>query len=146
MSIPSSFLMELPRDEMEVHEPTKRSANEFLEYELEEDAGWDEHAQAAHNRYEQPIVDATVPTSSAPRVMTAAEMLGESTTGRGRADPEAFVQGMLVSHPEHGLGKITALSGSGEKRSATIQFFNPSRQRRFRLVHSHLQPVKSTDA
>ena len=141
MSIPSSFLMELPREEMEIHEPRGAARREFVEY--EEDAGWHDEAQAAHDQYDEPAVEVTVATPSTPRVMTAAEMLGEVDAEHERVDPEVFVQGMLVSHPEHGLGKITALSGSGEKRSATIQFFDTSRQRRFRLIHSRLQPVKS---
>ena len=36
--------------------------------------------------------------------------------------PDVFKQGMTVTHPEYGPGKIVALSGSGKNRRATIQF------------------------
>jgi hypothetical protein len=34
--------------------------------------------------------------------------------------PDAFREGMLVRHPEYGLGKIVALSGIGPRRTATV--------------------------
>ena len=77
-----------------------------------------------------------------PHVMTAAEMLGDSAP-TNRPNPESFQLGMVVQHPEFGLGKIMALSGKGNKRSASIQFFTLSRQKRFVLMHSELQPVSS---
>ena len=39
-----------------------------------------------------------------------------------RVSPDVFKQGMTVTHPEYGPGKIVALSGSGKNRRATIQF------------------------
>lgn len=144
MAIPSSFLMELPRDEMEIHEPRQRSAVEFSSYEFDDANEWDEYMDEVPDDAEALELSASEADSPGPRVMTAAEMLGKTNNEIDRADPEAFMPGMLVSHPEHGLGKIVALSGSGEKRSATVQFFSASRQRSFRLVHSPLQPVKSS--
>ena len=79
------------------------------------------------------------------RVVTAADLLGDSSRATVKASPEQFEIGMLVNHPEHGLGKILALSGGGTKRAATVQFFDSTRERRFILVHSQLQPVKSAN-
>ncbi|MBP86582.1 MAG: AAA family ATPase [Planctomycetaceae bacterium] len=146
MAIPSSFLMELPRDEMEVHEPRRNTAGMCTDHEADSPAGWDDYTDEAYEEID--VIDVTQPTpveAPRPRVMTAAEMLGQPDNQPVRISPDAFLHGMLVSHPEHGLGKIVALSGSGEKRSATIQFFDSTRQRSFRLQHCQLQPVKSED-
>lgn len=58
-------------------------------------------------------------------------------------DLNAFVIGMIVSHPEHGLGKVIALSGSTTQRIATIQFFQGRKQRTFHLATSPLARVGS---
>ena len=155
MAIPSSFLMELPREEMEVHEPRRgitardtsaspANAAAPADFETDSHNDWDEYTDEQYD--ELAVIDVSEPASvepPRPRVMTAAEMLGESESQPVRVSPDEFAHGMLVSHPEHGLGKIVALSGSGEKRSATVQFFDSTRQRRFRLAHVPLQPVKS---
>lgn len=45
MSIPSSFLMELPRDEMEVHEPRSYRSTELDEFAFKEEGNFDEYDQ-----------------------------------------------------------------------------------------------------
>ncbi len=57
--------------------------------------------------------------------------------------PEVFTQGMLVRHPQYGLGKIVALSGRGVKRAATIDFASAAGQKKFNLASSPLRPAKS---
>ncbi|MEO8495491.1 MAG: UvrD-helicase domain-containing protein [Planctomycetota bacterium] len=151
MTIPSSFLMELPRDEMEVHQPPSYRADDIDEFSLDEDGDFDEYDQREHHddevheesEYVEPR--AAVTSDIAARVVTAAELLGNATRTVAKASPEQFEIGMLVNHPEHGLGKVLALSGNGTKRTAAIQFFDSTRERRFILIHSQLQPVKSAD-
>jgi len=152
MSIGSSFLMELPREQMEVHQPHGGTGWVHGDGSDPDDAAWDvdetQAVQAAVDELSE-LDDADVPlTASRPeplaRVTTAADLLGECARPRLKLEPEEFSIGMLVSHPEHGLGKIVSVSGQGTKRSATIQFFNSLRQRRFVLAHSDLQPVKSS--
>lgn len=156
MSIPSSFLMELPRDQMEVHEPRTYRTNEFDDYTPDEEDEFDEYDQREHHDddvhdepeyVEQRVVVPSEVTARevTARVVTAADLLGDSSRSLVKASPEQFEIGMLVNHPEHGLGKVLALGGSGTKRSASIQFFDSTRERRFILVHSQLQPVKSTN-
>jgi DNA helicase-2/ATP-dependent DNA helicase PcrA len=150
MSIPSSFLMELPRHEMEVHEPRTYRAHEFDDFTSDEDAEFDEYDQRPHHdeesEDEREYVEqqASVTSEITARVVTAADLLGDSSRSVAKTAPEQFEIGMLVNHPEHGLGKVLALSGSGTKRTASVQFFDSTRERRFILVHSQLQPVKST--
>jgi DNA helicase-2/ATP-dependent DNA helicase PcrA len=47
---------------------------------------------------------------------------------------------MAVMHPEHGLGKIVALSGAGKGRRATVRFATAG-EKRFVLSHSPLRPA-----
>jgi DNA helicase-2/ATP-dependent DNA helicase PcrA len=57
--------------------------------------------------------------------------------------PDSFHHGMLVRHPDYGLGKILALSGTGVKRTATVAFVQGAGEKRFILAHSKLQPAKN---
>lgn len=56
--------------------------------------------------------------------------------------PDAFHAGMVVRHPEYGLGKITAASGVGPKRTATVAFASAAGEKKFLLVHSRLAPAR----
>ncbi|MBI2478649.1 MAG: ATP-binding domain-containing protein, partial [Planctomycetia bacterium] len=150
MSIPSSFLMELPRDEMEIHEPRTSRIREFDEYAFDEGEEFDEYDQREQHDDEiheaREVVEQRIAvTRDVARIVTAADMLGDSSRSALKAAPDQFEIGMLVNHPEHGLGKILTLAGSGTKRSASVQFFDSTRERRFILVHSQLQPVRSAN-
>jgi DNA helicase-2/ATP-dependent DNA helicase PcrA len=52
-----------------------------------------------------------------------------------------FQQGMTVTHPEYGPGKIVALSGSGKNRRATVQFPSAG-EKKIILAHSNLRPAR----
>ena len=73
---------------------------------------------------------------------TAAELAGNTKETQERVSPEVFAQGMAVVHPEHGLGKVVALSGSGKNRRATVRFATAG-EKRFVLAHSPLRPAGS---
>ncbi len=75
------------------------------------------------------------------RFGTAAAMTGQSSPAPA-CPPESFQQGMVVTHPQYGLGKIVALGGVGPKRSATVQFAGEAGPRKFRLAFSPLRPAK----
>ena len=75
---------------------------------------------------------------SLPSSSTAAELAGESNDPP-KVPVEAFRQGMVVIHPDYGIGKIISLGGSGSKRTASVRFSDETRT--FRLVHSPLRPV-----
>lgn len=74
---------------------------------------------------------------------TAAALAGHPAAAPPPCAPERFRQGMVVTHPDYGVGKIVALGGAGSKRSATVQFAGERRTRRFRLAHSPLRPAAS---
>jgi DNA helicase-2/ATP-dependent DNA helicase PcrA len=58
-----------------------------------------------------------------------------------RVSPDVFKQGMTVTHPEYGPGKIIALSGADKNRRATIQFATVG-QKKIILAHSTVRPAQ----
>jgi DNA helicase-2/ATP-dependent DNA helicase PcrA len=142
MSVPSQFLMELPRHEMRYIEP-KYTPMDWREdqadvHELADESG-DISFDFADDR---PAVQTQDPPSaSSPKLVTAAELHGRAASTAPAISPDAFHQGMLVRHPEYGLGKIVALSGSGSRRTATVAFVSGAGQKRFMLAQSPLRPA-----
>jgi DNA helicase-2/ATP-dependent DNA helicase PcrA len=175
-TIPSSFLMEMPREELElVDEATAYIA----QHEREQHDAWDEDDATddwvAGARPSGPagaewhLEDVAVESGSAdgPSFAVAAAAITTaaalergrdalSTGGVGdvstppvdkesrplpRVSPDVFQQGMTVTHPEYGPGKIVALSGAGQNRRATIQFATAG-QKKIILAHSALRPAR----
>ncbi len=131
LTVPSAFLMELPRGDMEV---------------VEQEAEVTEPAPREAD-YDQRVAPATeTPPAARTRregvsLMTAAELANGGPLPA--ASPDEFHQGMMVIHPEYGLGKIAALSGAGSGRTATVDFASPPRRLKFVLSRSPLRPVTS---
>jgi DNA helicase-2/ATP-dependent DNA helicase PcrA len=133
MTVPSRFLMELPRGEMEVRDLTAAAAHAepFYQAPVAEPAA--AHAPAPTAR----------PRTSGVRLTTAAELAGGAPCApTAPTAPDQFHQGMLVRHPTHGLGRVVALSGSGAGRKATVNFASGAGQRKFVISGSPLRPVK----
>ncbi len=95
-----------------------------------------------------------VTVSNGVRLITAAQLgAGQASTlttapspelEQGPAvSPDEFHHGMVVRHPNYGLGKIIALSGNGPKRTATVAFAQGDGEKRFILAHSPLRPAKN---
>ncbi len=123
-TVPSSFLLELPRDEMEL-------------------VGWTE--PRPRDEFEEPVFAGPRPapeTLPALRLTTAAELAGQRAAPA--VSPDVFHQGMLVRHPEYGLGTVVALSGAGSNRRATVDFTPAVGRKKFVLQQSPLRPVKSS--
>ena len=83
------------------------------------------------------------------KLAAKAQKLAESWDRPAAApDPETdvFHQGLLVAHPEYGVGEIVALSGAGMYRSATVRFHHSGEERKFVLSKSPLRPVHSDKA
>jgi DNA helicase II / ATP-dependent DNA helicase PcrA len=84
-------------------------------------------------------------------IRAASELLGDSeATGRSPLEtnsatsPDRFTEGMLVHHPEYGLGTVVALAGRGPKRTASVRFFQADgATQQFYLAYSPLTPVRS---
>lgn len=165
MSIPSGFLMELPRAEMEVlsvdedgHEVAVASPlGSFAPSAWGTGLGPGRLSAAGTSGSggrqvfpfaAKPAADAQLCSSAGPpladsrravRLTTAAELAGDPGAV---PSPEVFHQGMLVRHAELGLGRVVALSGSGPERTATVDFLAPRLRRKFRLQNGPLRPVE----
>lgn len=144
--IASRFLMELPREQMNCFEPAKSDpwANEGDGYEpdLSNVDPWMEDGFSSDMFEEPKPAVKSKANAGLPRVVTAAELEQlQSEINAIRLHPDRYVQGMLVEHPEYGIGRIVDLSGSGMKRVATVEFPILGK-RRFRLSHSNLQPAE----
>jgi DNA helicase-2/ATP-dependent DNA helicase PcrA len=150
-TVPSPFLLEMPREEMHLV-----SVGSDHWYPPSWDEGFDdEHAASDGIELEADGVEAPADVAemkprrgsrwadSAASITTAAKLAGTAPPAPSGASPDDFIQGMTVTHPEHGPGRIVALSGSGKNRRATVQFAKAG-ERRFVLVHSPLRPAGSS--
>lgn len=128
VTIPSQFLMELPRGDMQIEDRSgfgSSSSYGSLPVQVASSAVKPRGANVA---------------ASGIRLTTAAELAGEDPLPP--VDPDEFSQGMVIRHAQHGLGKVTALSGSGAERTATVDFIAPPARRRFMLAEGELRPIK----
>jgi DNA helicase-2/ATP-dependent DNA helicase PcrA len=181
MTVPSSFLMELPRGEMELHnfessslgmghssyfplgagelqnclnqearhsclaEKTGKNAcpPDFAET-LPVAEGFDD----LHPDFDEPVArQIESPPKTVGMVFSSLTTAAELANGGAAlppVSPDDFVQGGLVRHPQYGLGRIAALSGSGPSRRATIDFPPPAGRLKFLLSASPLRPVKNS--
>jgi DNA helicase-2/ATP-dependent DNA helicase PcrA len=143
--VASPFLMELPRDEMEVIGQQNLDAathDEASQVEWEDDVPsfqvFDDDDPP--DRLSEDEADTSSAAVGAP-LMTAADLAGSKTTTPLRCSPSAFQQGMVVMHPQYGVGKIVSLAGSGQKRTANVQFASEPAPITFRLAYSPLRPA-----
>jgi DNA helicase-2/ATP-dependent DNA helicase PcrA len=143
-TIPSTFLMELPRDEMELIE-TEPEANPWQD----ERENWDDNSEFfqdgpeetfAKESGDRPTTRDILPIRGG--LMTAAALSNHHNVDADRIAPEDFKQGMQVEHPDYGVGTVVALGGRGELRSATIQFASLDNEKKFILKHNHLKTVE----
>jgi len=74
------------------------------------------------------------------RLTTAADLANGGMPAVA-ASPDAFRQGMLVLHPDYGLGRIVALGGSGTSRHATVDFSSSAGRQSLILRDAPLRPV-----
>jgi DNA helicase-2/ATP-dependent DNA helicase PcrA len=169
MTVPSQFLMELPRGEMQCDEeawtPPIAGAPGGIGYPAGAgypagmgDADIDPGVEHPHE-WAQDMPDearaadresAGAARGASPRVMTAADLTATAAAPRAAVSIDAFHQGMVVLHAEYGPGKIVALSGSGSRRCATVHFATTPGEKKFvlasgalRLDGPELDPVRA---
>ncbi len=149
-TVPSQFLMELPRSEMNVigiatpappweHGDAYEEPSTDISFDEDADA-WDvDQIEAFESAPPTPAPATPLKTAS---LTTAAELQRTAKVHTAQASPEAFVLGMVVRHPEYGLGKVLALSGSGQRRTATVAFASGAGEKKFMLANSQLSPIR----
>jgi DNA helicase-2/ATP-dependent DNA helicase PcrA len=145
-TVPSQFLMELPRHEMHVVSPDRAVVADYpVDWDEFDDDAMDVDPDTLDEHESDVVIDVTESVDPAmPMLTTAASLAGENpNTAKQpppRPDPNVFVQGMRVKHNEYGLGKIVALSGAGDGRTATVNFVTAG-GKKFILSRSALQPL-----
>jgi DNA helicase-2/ATP-dependent DNA helicase PcrA len=152
-TIPSSFLMEMPRHEMEMVDSASTFDGAAMNpwddiADDDADESWDDWqiedvaVQSDEGGEIKPVVSIV-----AASIKTAAALQRESNASNAkpeelpRVSPDVFRQGMTVTHPEYGPGKIIALSGADKNRRATIQFATVG-QKKIILAHSAVRPAQ----
>ncbi len=158
--VPSSFLIELPRDEMLIVDQTenwgdgdydadsqyaaqRRVAewdewNQLEQHEADYDdsSEFDEDCQLPPEEIRQRLGAAkSAKNSLVAKVMLASEM------NQAHDERSALEVGSSVAHEKFGVGEIVAIKGRGPKRSVTIQFSTDGSLRTFRLSHASLKPI-----
>jgi ATP-dependent DNA helicase UvrD/PcrA len=170
-TIPSSFLMEMPRQEMAVldavndfdavafdpwDDPEDGEGDDSWDFQLDDvsvTAEGDDHAKPAISVASASITTAAalersgatagrLPSGrSSVSVASATDDNLQPSSALSRVSPDAFKQGMTVTHPEYGPGKIVALSGSGKNRRAMVQFAAVG-EKKIILAHSAVRPAR----
>jgi DNA helicase-2/ATP-dependent DNA helicase PcrA len=146
-TVPSPFLLEMPRDEMQLlhvgsdhFHPPSWDLDDDIHAPPEDDELELGDVASLSNLGDHPSISNDRWKDAAALVTTAAKLTGAAAPAPSGISPDEFTQGMTVMHPEHGPGKIVALSGEGDRRRATVQFAAAG-QRRFVLAHSPLRPA-----
>lgn len=159
LTVPSQFLMELPREAMQVVQPRWTASFEPQEFRSADDESCHDVFDELAEYFSSPDEEADVPSRGDHRseaqgsavastrdlagLQTAAELHAESKLAAASRFPvEAFELGMIVKHGQHGLGRIIALAGSGSRRQATVKFVAAG-EHKFMLAHSDLRPAVS---
>ena len=154
--IASSFLMELPRESMQVFEP--QSANTYeddlddvpfdIDPWMHDGIGNDPDEADFRGNEDEEFDESSTPatvskktensTPSFPRLMTGTD-LAKKQESTIRQHPSIYKEGMTVEHDEYGTGVIETLSGKNMKRTATVSF--KAGKKKFRLAFSDLRIV-----
>ena len=137
IAIPSSFLMEIPTDQMELDQTTPTDELGLAPDELIGD--WGEAPEEEVFRQEEGAAKPD-PALSSPAVTTGAALLSAGGLGAKRVSPDVFKIGMEVEHPELGVGRVITLSGQGKGRRAAVHFPEHG-EKRFVLAFSPLRPA-----
>lgn len=137
-TVPSPFLLELPREEMEWidHGPRATYSSTFEENDWHYNQDFTNVQQAIDAEAEN-IKAIKARSKPTPQISTASEWQ-TPTLPAERPPPQAFQHGSRVNHPDYGSGQIVALSGNGNKRIATVRFHDGV-ERRYILAFCPLQ-------
>ncbi|MCA9191326.1 MAG: UvrD-helicase domain-containing protein [Planctomycetales bacterium] len=143
--VPSSFLMQLPREEMQLRDFTD-VADFDVAHDSErgvDESSYDEWSQLTS----EPEFDRE---SEYDDTCQLPEEEIRSRLGRNRQKPSlkipsasGFSPGSLVEHARFGRGRVFKVSGNGAKKTITIDFEHDGSQRTFLIAHASLTILHS---
>ena len=163
-AVPSGFLMELPRNEMQIFEPAAPESFDFpdgddddIPFDIDPWEGDGDDLRGAED--DEPdekslSIKADSPNSDSssvneansnnkfPRLMTGTEFVKKlEEDAETRLHPSMFKEGMAVEHSDYGRGDIVKISGSKNKTIATVHFPGVGKKQ-FRLAFCNLKIVE----
>ena len=154
-AIASPFLLELPREEMEVHMPTPVSPwadsgfepNEFFHDDSTEEETWSQDLATEDFDGIDPEPAAAaggIKDKLANMVQPATSLSAGSSKQEKLAQIDQLSPGVIVLHAEYGTGVIKQLSGKGEKLTVAVEFGDENKiSKRFRWVFAPLMVIRT---
>ncbi len=134
-TIPSTFLRELPDDALIV-----RNFSESPETPAR--TGWWNSESAAGR---SPAPPGTFRLTTAAELAGAGAGAGVSLPTSGSQNLDAFRPGVMVMHPQFGIGRIVAIDGAGPKRKGRVAF-TIAGEKTFVLAQSPLRTISGGTA
>jgi len=151
-AIASRFLMELPRNEMQIHEPRNRHGmsdadlQESLSNKIQDATDGVDAAETfslkRSAKQKKKAVKPAKPLPSMADMMTGAQLAQKhaSMSSESRLEPDSFEVGLDVEHMDYGVGVVTFLEGAGKKKTATIDFPTHG-EKKIRVAYANLRKV-----
>ena len=130
MTIPSTFLRELPADALIV-----RNLSDSPE--VSPRTGWTRNESTTPR---PPSAPGTFHLTTAAALAGAGA--GGSVPSAGPQDLDAFRPGVLVTHPQFGIGRVVSIDGAGPKRKGRVAF-TIAGEKTFVLAQSPLRTIGS---
>ncbi len=154
--IPSMFLSELPRADMNVIE--SRTDRDFFDdgadesypdsWDLVQEPAAQEPAEQEYKGdsdsvipdvyFDEPASKPKAKKRAAPKITTTLQTASDLMSS-DRVPLGAYREGSTVRHPDYGDGTITELTGRGPKRTAKIRFSDNQGEQTFRLAFAKLE-------
>lgn len=164
-AIASRFLMELPREEMQVFEPRGQHqgmTDQQLQDTIARMSDWSSDAPVYNlssdvstavdaGSQSPPTLSGSPDSASKPKrpkiasiadMMTGAQLAEKESDGTQRLEPDQYHIGLEVEHVQYGVGTVVTMSGTGKKRTATVDFQEYG-EKQFRVAFSNLRSVVS---
>ncbi|GIW97902.1 MAG: DNA helicase [Pirellulaceae bacterium] len=152
--VPSSFLMELPRQEMAFRDLSVPISEWDAEHQSYADSTWDEYSQV-FDHSEEPSEQANdwdycqLPEEERQQRQrkrgSSAEHPSRTAANLPSLARTAIRVGIRVYHDEYGSGRVIAVSGHGQRRSVTVDFLADGTHRTFLLAFSPLTIEAAAD-
>ncbi len=159
-SIASSFLMELPRESMDVFEPQssriydnhvdvvpfdidpwlRGGIDDGYDSDQLDQRGQEDGEGSSSVRESSPSFRHSAANPPVLKLMTGSELARQQEQIAIHHHPSMFRIGGLVEHDEYGVGTIEKISGENMKRTATVAFERGGKKS-FRLAFSNLKIV-----
>lgn len=154
--VPSSFLIELPRDELHLVDMTGSyggfNSSGSTAFDHSGNGEWDEWSQveeyADTSGGDIDFDDCQLPPEEIQARVSKPKLDGLSLPGSmmlgsdmlsAEDENDQYQEGCIVSHEKFGPGEIIASSGRGPKRAVTVSFLQDGTTRTFRLSHVDLR-------